>query len=126
MAEHFSLPDPVLDAIRLNNTGHFFDAHEAFELAWRAADSPLKELIQVLLWVSVANYHAERRNMKGVRILVERSLSRLHTDKAPHTNIDIDALIQALQRTSDGLARRTSGEPTASPIIPFINFHVNN
>ena len=120
MTTNLSLPEQVFDAIRLNNTGHFFEAHEAFELTWRASESPQKEFFQALLWVSVLNYHLERGNLKGARKLVGRAYSRLTRYENPPKHIDMEGLIRALQRARDILNRSTTGKPALSIGIPII------
>ncbi len=51
--------------IELFNTGEYFEAHEELEEAWRADESPARELYRAILQVAVAYLQIERGNYKG-------------------------------------------------------------
>lgn len=51
--------------IRLFNQGHYFEAHEELEAAWRAEPGAERNLYQGILQVGVGYYHASRGNPFG-------------------------------------------------------------
>jgi len=56
----------------------FFDAHEAWELAWLRCDpGPLREGIRGLVQVAAAQHHRHNGNQKGHAQLQQRGLARL-------------------------------------------------
>jgi uncharacterized protein len=120
METKLDLPDQVLSAIRLNNEGHFFEAHEAFEFAWRAAESPLREFYQALLWVSVMNYHLERGNLKGAERMGIESVISLSAYATAPLNIDLQALVDSLRRTSKMITKCSAEESSSQIHIPTV------
>ncbi len=57
----------------------FFDAHEAWELAWLRCDpGPLREGIRGLVQVAAAQHHRRKQNYKGHAQLQQRGLQRLN------------------------------------------------
>ena len=51
--------------IVLFNQGHYYECHDDLEEAWRADDSPGRDLYQGILQVGVALYQVERGNYRG-------------------------------------------------------------
>jgi hypothetical protein len=47
------------------NRGAYFEAHESLETAWKAEDSPGREVYQAVLQVAVAYLQIERGNFNG-------------------------------------------------------------
>jgi uncharacterized protein len=84
--------------LELARGGHFFDAHEAFEMAWRACADQERDFFQGLVHVVVSAYQRER----GRPIATERqrikALSRLAAYEPTHRGLDIAALRSALHR----------------------------
>jgi len=68
-----ALPPTARKGIELFNTGHYFEAHEELELAWRAEPRRVRDLYQGILQVGVAYYHALRQNYTGSRKLFLRA-----------------------------------------------------
>ena len=60
--------------VELARSGSYFDAHEAFEEAWRAASPEERDFFQGLVHVVVAWYQGNR----GKRIGCERQLAKAH------------------------------------------------
>jgi predicted metal-dependent hydrolase len=53
------------EGIELFNHGHFFEAHEALEAAWREETGPVRNLYRGILQVAVVYLHITRRNYPG-------------------------------------------------------------
>jgi hypothetical protein len=84
--------------LALARAGQFFDAHEAFEIAWRACADPERDFFQGLVHVVVSAYQRGR----GRPIATERqrlkALKRLAAYEPSHRGLDVAALRAALDR----------------------------
>ncbi len=58
--------------IRLFDSRHYFEAHEALEMAWREEPGAIRDLYRGILQVAVAYYHIQRGNYVGARKLFNR------------------------------------------------------
>jgi uncharacterized protein len=83
-----SLHPEALEGIRYFNHGHFFEAHEALEAAWRQETGPVRELYRGILQVAVAYYHLQRGNLVGAHKLFQRCKKWL--DPFPDTCRGVD------------------------------------
>jgi predicted metal-dependent hydrolase len=85
--------------LELARAGRNFDAHEAFELAWRACADEERDFFQGLVHVVVSAYQrgrdrpvaAERQRLKAIRRLTHFTPS--------HRGIDVARLLEALERS---------------------------
>lgn len=59
--------------LTLFNAGEFFDAHEVWEDAWRAAPAEEKQFLQGLIQIAVALHHHSRGNLAGASSLLARA-----------------------------------------------------
>jgi hypothetical protein len=86
------------DGLALARAGQFFDAHEAFEIAWRSCADPERDFFQGLVHVVVSAYQRGR----GRPIATERqrlkALRRLAAYEPSHRGLDVAALRAALDR----------------------------
>ena len=63
--------------LALARAGRYFEAHEEFELAWRAAEPEERDFFQGLVHVVVAWYQAGRGNRVGCERQLEKAVRRL-------------------------------------------------
>ncbi len=61
------------EGIELMNAGHYFEAHEELETAWRAETGPIRELYRGILQAAVVYLHVTRRNYAGAVKVYGRS-----------------------------------------------------
>jgi predicted metal-dependent hydrolase len=84
--------------LELGRAGRFFDAHEAFETAWRSCTDRERDFFQGLVHVVVSAYQQQR----GRPIATERqrlkALHRLAAYEPEHRGLDVTALRAALDR----------------------------
>jgi hypothetical protein len=73
MSKISSLDPNVIEGIRLFNDGHYFEAHEALETAWRQETDPIRDLYQGILQVAVCYLHITRQNYDGALKMYDRS-----------------------------------------------------
>jgi uncharacterized protein len=103
--------------LRLARAGSYFEAHEAFELAWRACDAAERDFFQGLVHVVVSAYQrgrgrpvaAERQRLKAIR--------RLGAFAPEHRGLDVAGLLASLDRAEadprEQLVERDAQPPVA-------------
>jgi predicted metal-dependent hydrolase len=73
--------------------GAYFEAHEALEDAWRAADPAEKDFFQGLVHVTVAWYQAGRGNRVGFERQLTKAERRLTEFQPQHRGVDLDSVL---------------------------------
>jgi predicted metal-dependent hydrolase len=84
--------------LRLARSGEFFEAHEAFELAWRACDPDERDFFQGLVHVVVSAYQRGRGRPVAAESQRCKALRRLAAFTPEHRGLDVGALLAALDR----------------------------
>ena len=84
--------------LRLARAGRFFEAHEAFEAAWRACGEAERDFFQGLVHVVVSSYQSERGRPVAADRQREKALRRLGPFAPAHRGLDVGVLLAALQR----------------------------
>jgi predicted metal-dependent hydrolase len=85
--------------LRLARSGEFFEAHEAFELAWRACDPGERDFFQGLVHVVVSAYQRGRGRPVAAESQRRKALKRLAAFTPEHRGLDVAALLAALDRS---------------------------
>jgi predicted metal-dependent hydrolase len=62
----------AIKGIELFDEGHYWEAHEALEAAWRAERKPVRYLYQGILQVGIVYLQIERNNFIGMAKMFER------------------------------------------------------
>ena len=103
--------------LRLARAGEFFEAHEAFELAWRACDSSERDFFQGLVHVVVSAYQRGRGRPVAAESQRQKALRRLQAFAPEHRGLDVAALLDALDRAEpdprEHLVERHTQPPVA-------------
>ena len=84
--------------LELGRSGRYFEAHEAFEDAWRAAIAEERDFFQGLVHVVVAWYQDGRGNEVGCRRQLEKAERRLAAFVPQHRGVDVTALLAQVGR----------------------------
>src|SRR6266700_1204063 len=84
--------------LELARGGEFFEAHEAFELAWRACDSAERDFFQGLVHVVVSAYQRGRGRPVAAERQRVKALNRLAAFEPAYRDLDVRLLRGALQR----------------------------
>jgi hypothetical protein len=84
--------------LELSRGGQFFEAHEAFETAWRACADPERDFFQGLVHVVVSAYQRGRGRPVAAERQRVKALRRLATYEPSHRGLDVAALRAALDR----------------------------
>ena len=84
--------------LSLARAGAFFEAHEAFEEAWRACAEPERDFFQGLVHVVVSAYQETRGRPVARERQRAKALTRLAAYTPAHRGLDVELLLAALQR----------------------------
>jgi predicted metal-dependent hydrolase len=90
--------DPFDDGIALIRHGSYFEAHEALEVAWRAAEAGERDFFQALVHVAVAWYQAGRGNRVGCERQLEKAARRLAAYAPAHRGVDVASLLEQVEQ----------------------------
>ncbi len=79
--------------LSLARAGAFFEAHEAFELAWRACEPAERDFFQGLVHVVVSAYQRGRGRPVAAESQRQKALRRLAAYAPAHRGLDVAALL---------------------------------
>ena len=89
--------------LALGARGDWFEAHEAFETAWRACEAAERDFFQGLVHVVVSSYQRERGKPVAAERQRVKALRRLAAFAPRHRGIDVGLLLEALERSEPDL-----------------------
>ena len=92
----------LADGLALARAGRYFEAHEAFEDAWRAAPPDERDFFQGLVHVVVAWYQDGRGNETGCGRQLEKAARRLAPFAPSHRGVDVASLLAQVERARPG------------------------
>lgn len=95
------MKDDLARGLGLMRDGAYFEAHEALEDAWRAADPAEKDFFQGLVHVTVAWYQAGRGNRVGFERQLEKAQRRLTPFVPSHRGVDLDFVLAQVRAAAD-------------------------
>ena len=84
--------------LALARAGSWFEAHEAFENAWRACAAEERDFFQGLVHVVVSAYQHERGKPVAQERQRVKALRRLKPFAPAHRGLDVAALLAKLER----------------------------
>jgi predicted metal-dependent hydrolase len=91
------------DGLALAVRGEWFEAHESFELAWRACEQRERDFFQGLVHVVVSAYQAGRGRPVAAESQRLKALRRLEGFEPRHRGLDVGAIRAALERSEPDL-----------------------
>jgi predicted metal-dependent hydrolase len=101
----------------LAQSGAFFEAHEAFEDAWRACAPEERDFFQGLVHVVVSAYQETRGRPVARERQRIKALNRLAAYAPAHRGLDVALLLAALERSEadprEHLVERDAQPPVA-------------
>jgi hypothetical protein len=103
--------------LALARSGAFFEAHEAFETAWRACDTRERDFFQGLVHVVVSAYQRGRGRPVAAERQRVKALTRLAGFEPSHRGLDVTALRAALDRAEPD-PRQYLVDRRAEPPVP--------
>jgi len=102
--------------LELARSGDYFEAHEAFELAWRRARDEERDFFQGLVHAVVFAYQLGRGREVGAERQRAKALARLAPYAPVHRGLDVERLRAALVRAEPDL-RQELVEADAKPPV---------
>jgi predicted metal-dependent hydrolase len=96
--ESSSVDAAYQEGLELARAGSFFEAHEAFETAWRACAAGERDFFQGLVHVVVSAYQRGRGRQVAAERQRAKALRRLAPYAPVHRGIDVAALLGSLER----------------------------
>lgn len=106
---------PIHSIVRIGlesfNTGHYFEAHEFLEEAWRKEQGPVRELYRGILQVGVGFYHIQHNNFNGAHKLFQRALGWLTPFPSICQGINVDR-IRSQTKKIDSILFHTLSSPS--------------
>jgi predicted metal-dependent hydrolase len=100
----------------LAQAGAFFEAHEAFEIAWRACDTEERDFFQGLVHVVVSAYQHGRGKPVAAERQRVKALRRLAAFAPAHRGLDIAALLAGLERAEPDLRQHLVERDLQPPV----------
>lgn len=92
--------------LALARDGSYFEAHEAFETAWRACADDERDFFQGLVHVVVSAYQRGRGRPVAAERQRVKALKRLAPFAPAHRGLDVAALLTALKRAEPDVRER--------------------
>ena len=103
--------------LALARSGAFFEAHEAFEDAWRACPDTERDFFQGLVHVVVSAYQETRGRPVARERQRVKALTRLAAYAPVHRGLDVSHLLEKLERAQadprEDLVERDAQPPVA-------------
>jgi uncharacterized protein len=108
--------------IRHFNEGRFFEAHEAWETAWKQGrGTGDEEFFKGLSQLGAGYVHYRRGNPHGAHTLIRRGTGRIGRYGPTHHGVDVERLVVEAERHAEEIrAREAAGEPLPEVVPPRI------
>jgi hypothetical protein len=85
--------DCLAEGVALFNAGHWFEAHEVWEEAWRRETGARRGLLQGLILVAAGWLKQGQGRSEGARTLFTRALERLEPLPPTCEGVDVGVLV---------------------------------
>ncbi|MEX2382583.1 MAG: DUF309 domain-containing protein [Opitutales bacterium] len=86
------------EGVRLFNEGKFWHAHEAWEQVWRRKKGCCDDFFKGMIQAAAAFHKMGEGAVKGMRIHLDRSITRLTFCPPAFLGIDVAAFVRELER----------------------------
>jgi predicted metal-dependent hydrolase len=106
------------DGLELARRAAYFEAHEAFELAWRACDPDERDFFQGLVHVVVSAYQRGRDKPVAAERQRLKALRRLAAFEPVHRGLDVRVLREALERAEPDPRKYLVERHLEPPVAP--------
>jgi predicted metal-dependent hydrolase len=104
--------------LELARRGRFFEAHEEFELAWRACEAAERDFFQGLVHVVVSAYQRGRGKPVAAERQRVKALNRLAAFEPEHRGLDVRLLRAALERAEADPREHLVERDLQPPVAP--------
>jgi len=96
--------DLLSAGVRLFNAGHYFEAHELWEDAWKRSEGPERLLYQGLIHAAAAMIHVRKGNLVGAKSQFGKCAARFDPLAPGFGGIALDRLRRELRGFIDSCA----------------------
>ena len=80
--------------VRLFNQGNYFESHELLEKTWAESKGKEKLFFQGLIQAAVALHHFQKKNLKGSKYELEKSIQKLKVFTPRYYGLEVGRLVQ--------------------------------
>jgi uncharacterized protein len=104
------------------NEGRFFQAHEAWETAWKQGrGTPDEEFFKGLSQLGAGYVHYRRGNPHGARTLIRRGTGRIGPYGPEHLGVEVRRVVAEAERHAEAIeAAERAGEGMPDLVPPLI------
>jgi len=102
----------LAEGVALFNGGHWYEAHEVWEEAWKGESGPRRALLQGLIQVAAGCLKQREGRAEGARTLFTRALERLESLPATCEGVEVGVLVSQVRQW------REAGAP-GHPVVTF-------
>lgn len=95
----------LAEGVALFNAGHWFEAHEVWEEAWKLQSGPRRDLLQGLILVAAGLIKRQAGRTEGARTLFTRALERLEPLPELYEGVHVGMLVPEVRRWREGGSR---------------------
>ena len=88
----------LAEGVALFNAGHWFEAHEVWEEAWRRETGARRALLQGLIQVAAGCLKQVEGRAEGARTLFGRALERLEPLPSTCEGVDVGVLVSQVRQ----------------------------
>lgn len=89
---------PYLEGIRLFNQGHYWHAHEQWEVCWLRSEEPDATFYKGIIQAAAALVHWQKGNLRGLRRNWEKARPKLVALPSSVHGLDLAALVHEMDR----------------------------
>jgi predicted metal-dependent hydrolase len=116
VSDHNTVSAEYKRGLELARAGRYFESHEAFETAWRAAEPDERDFFQGLVHAVVFAYQAGRGRPIGAERQREKALRRLGPYAPSRRGLDVARLLTALERSETDLREQLVERDPQPPV----------
>ena len=91
-----------LRGVELFNSSRYWDAHEAWEVVWKAAPEGERLFWQGLIQAAASMVHRQKANPHGIATLSRKALEKLDRYPSPHHGVDVARFRDAVRAAAAG------------------------
>lgn len=111
--------DILNHAVELFNRREYFEVHETLEEAWRPSQEPARTFLKGLIHAAVALYQYQRGNSHGACVKTASARRYLEPYLPVCEGIDLQRLLDDLDRFVAPLHAQPRGAPPPEPQAPW-------
>lgn len=90
-------PKEYFQGIDLFNEGHYWHAHEAWEIVWKHSKGDEKLFYQALIQTAAALLHYGKNNARGAHLCINNALRKLENLPTTYMSLEIKSFINTLR-----------------------------